>query len=145
MMRTLLRAALLVLALALPRPVAAQERLEGFAARVARLWSDGNARALADLAPEGGHIVLALGADEARAVHERHVGAALRDLFNGRETVSVRTTQVTLSGGTPALGFSQLSWVSRPSGVTRPVTATVYLGAVLEDGVWRLREIRVLS
>jgi hypothetical protein len=58
--------------------------------------------------------------------------------------VSVRPAQVTLSGGEPVHGFSELTWVSRPRGVTRPVTSTVYVGAVFERGAWRLRELRVL-
>ncbi len=137
---------LLILALLLvPAGAHAQARpLEAFVANVARLWSAGEASELVELAPEDGRILLALGNEEAGAVQERHVAAALRDLFRDRETVSVRATQVQLSGGTPQRGFGELSWVSRQRGVTRPVTSTVYVGAVYEGNAWRIRELRVL-
>jgi hypothetical protein len=139
---------LLVLALLLlPAGASAQSRpapLEAFVATVGRLWSAGDASGLVELAPEDGRILLALGSEEAGAVQERHVAAALRDLFGDRETASVRPMQVQLSGGTPLRGFGELSWVSRPRGVTRPVTSTVYVGAVYEGNAWRIRELRVL-
>ncbi len=137
---------LLILALLLvPAGAHAQARpLEAFVANVARLWSAGEASELVELAPEDGRILLALGNEEAGAVQERHVAAALRDLFRDRETVSVRPTQVQLSGGAPQRGFGELSWVSRQRGVTRPVTSTVYVGAVYEGNAWRIRELRVL-
>ena len=139
---------LIILALLLaPAGASAQSRpapLDAFVANVARLWSAGEAADLVELAPEDGRILLALGNEEAGAVQERHVAAALRDLFRDRETVSVRPTQVQLSGGTPQRGFGELTWVSRQRGVTRPVTSTVYVGAVYEGNAWRIRELRVL-
>jgi hypothetical protein len=137
---------LLALALLVPQRAAAQSAppLEAFVATVARHWADGDASALVDLAPGDGRILLALGNGEAGAVQERHVAAALRDLFGDQETVSARPTQVKRSEGDPLRGFGELSWVSRPRGVTRPVTATVYVGAVYERNAWRIRELRVL-
>ena len=137
---------LFILALLLvPAGASAQARpLEAFVANVARLWSAGEASDLVELAPEDGRILLALGSGEAGAVQERHVAAALRDLFRDRETVSVRPSQVQLSDGTPLRGFGELTWVSRQRGVTRPVTSTVYVGAVYEGNAWRIRELRVL-
>lgn len=139
---------LLVLALLLlPAGASAQSRpapLEAFVANVVRLWSAGEASELVALAPEDGRILLALGNEEAGAVQERHVAAALRDLFGDRETVTVRPSRVQLSGGTPLRGFGELAWVSRQRGVTRPVTSTVYVGAVYEGNAWRIRELRVL-
>jgi hypothetical protein len=141
------RALLLLLALALLAPVraAAQaQSLDAFVATVARHWAAGDASALVDLAPGDGRILLALGNGEAGGVQERHVAAALRDLFREQETVSARPTQVKRSEGDEERGFGELSWVSRPRGVTRPVTATVYVGAVFERNAWRIRELRVL-
>ena len=141
----MIRTLLVLLALLLPGGLAAQARpLDAFIASVARHWSAGDASELVELAPADGRIVLALGHAEAGAVQERHVAAALRDLFRDQETVSVRPTQVKLSGGTPARGFGELTWVSRPRGVTRPVTSTVYVGAVYEGSAWRIHELRVL-
>lgn len=141
------RALLLLLALALllpPRAAAQAPSLDAFVATVARHWAAGDASALVELAPGDGRILLALGGDEAGAVQERHVAAALRDLFRDQETVSARATQVKRSDGDALRGFGELAWVSRPRGVTRPVTATVYVGAVYERNAWRIRELRVL-
>ena len=139
---------LLILAAALCAPRAAEAQrtapLESFVGSVARLWAEGDAGALVELAPADGRIVLDLGDGRAGAVEARHVAAALRDLFRQRETVSARPTQVTLAGGQPVRGFGELAWVSRPRGVTSNEAATVYVGAVLEGGRWKIREIRLL-
>ena len=141
----MIRALFILLALVLPSGLAAQARpLDAFVATVARHWSAGDASELVELAPADGRIVLALGDGEAGEVQERHVAAALRDLFRDQETVAVRPTQVKVSGGTPLRGFGELTWVSRPRGVTRPVTSTVYVGAVYEGNGWRIHELRVL-
>ena len=142
-LRTLL---ILALALCSPRALAAQRPapLEGFVAGVARLWAAGDAGALTGLAPADGRIVLDLGRGGAGSVEARHVAAALRDLFREREHVSVRPTQVTIAGGEPLRGFGELTWVSRPRGVSDPETSTVYVGAVWEPGGWKVREIRLM-
>jgi hypothetical protein len=137
----------LVLALLAPRALAAQGRgapLEGFVASVARLWAAGDAAGISALAPADGRIVLDLGTGQAEAVEARHAAAALRDLFRGRATLSVRAAQVTLAGGEPVRGFGELAWLSRPRGVTDTESTTVYVGAVWESGGWRVRELRVL-
>jgi hypothetical protein len=141
----MIRPVLLALALVLfALPLHAQARLDAFVATVARHWAEGDASALVELAPADGSILLALGSGDAGAVRERHVAAALRDLFRDQETVSARPTQVKLSDGDARRGFGELAWVSRPRGVTRPVTSTVYVGAVFEGNAWRIRELRVL-
>ena len=147
-MRTrLLPTLLCALVLLAPRALAAQGRaapLEGFVASVARLWTQGDAAGISALAPQDGRIVLDLGTGQAEAVEARHAAAALRDLFRDRTTLSVRAAQVTLAGGEPLRGFGELAWVSRPRGVTDTESTTVYVGAVLEPGGWRIRELRVL-
>lgn len=134
------------LALLAPRALAAQRPapLEGFVASVARMWAAGDAGGITALAPADGRIVLDLGNGEAGSVEARHVAAALRELFRDRTTVSVRPTQVTIAGGDPVSGFGQLSWVSRPRGVSDNESTSVYVGAVWENGGWRVRELRVL-
>ncbi|HVG45971.1 MAG TPA: hypothetical protein VM890_14615 [Longimicrobium sp.] len=138
---------LCALVLLAPRALAAQGRavpLEGFVASVARLWTQGDAAGISALAPEDGRIVLDLGTGQAEAVEARHAAAALRDLFRGRSTLSVRAAQVTLAGGEPMRGFGELAWVSRPRGVTDTESTTVYVGAVWEPAGWRIRELRIL-
>ena len=146
-MRRILPLLLCTLALLAPRALAGQGRpapLEGFVASVARLWASGDAGGIAALAPEDGRIVLDLGTGQAEAVEARHAAAALRDLFGGRSTLSVRTAQVNVAGGSPLRGFGELAWVSRPRGVTDNESTSVYVGTVWESGGWRIRELRVL-
>ena len=143
----LLPTLLLALALPAPRALAAQGRaapLEGFVASVARLWNAGDAAGISELAPEDGRIVLDLGTGQSGAVEANHAAAALRNLFRARVTISVRAAQVTLAGGDPPRGFGELTWVSRPRGVTDAESTSVYVGAVWESGAWRIRELRVL-
>jgi hypothetical protein len=118
--------------------------LEAWVAGVARMWSAGEAERLVALAPADARIILDLDGGGPGAVQPRHAAAALRRLFAERETSTVRVARVTLSGGTPVRGFGELTWVGRPRGVTAQQTVIVYLGAVWEDGAWRLRELRLV-
>jgi hypothetical protein len=118
--------------------------LETFVLQVARLWAAGDATALIDLAPADGRILIDIGAEGAGSVQGRHATAALRSLFAGRESVSIRPTRVTIAGGRPMRGFGELSWVSRSRGITVPQAVTLYVGTVWEEGGWRIREIRIL-
>lgn len=137
----------LLLALLIPRRLDAQDGaspLGPFVATVARLWSAGDADAIVALAPRDGRILLDLAGDGPGEVQPRNAAAALRRLFGERENVSVRATRVTISGGTPLRGFGELTWTARPRGVTDTLSSVVYVGAVWEDGAWRIRELRVL-
>lgn len=146
--RTLVLALALLPAALAPRALPAQEQsaatLSSFVATVARHWADGDADALVELAPADGRILLDLGGDGPGEVQPRNAAAALRRLFGERETVTVRPTGATVSGGTPLRGFGELAWVARPRGVSETLASVVYLGAVWEDGAWRIRELRVL-
>jgi hypothetical protein len=136
----------LLLALLAPRAAAAQQApapLQNFVAGVARLWADGNAEDIVELAANG-RIVLDLAGEGPGEVQARNAAAALRRLFSARETASARTTQVAISGGTPLRGFGELTWVARPKGVTDTEASVVYIGAVWDGRAWRLRELRVL-
>lgn len=145
----ILRALALLLLLAAPRTAlraqgGGEPRLEGFVARVSRLWEAEDADGLASLAPSGGRMVLEVGGGGAGPVPERHAAAALRSLFADRETVSIRLARVTVAGGQPLQGFGELAWLSRSRGVSAARGSTVYVGVVWEGGEWRIRELRVL-
>lgn len=138
--------ALLLVALA-PRGLAAQQGalpLAEFVATVSRLWAAGQADDIVALAPGDGRILLDLAGDGPGEVQPRNAAAALRRLFSERQNVSVRASRVTISGGTPLRGFGELTWIAIPKGVTDTLSSVVYVGAVWEDGRWRIRELRVL-
>ncbi|HEX2076276.1 MAG TPA: hypothetical protein VHG08_01170 [Longimicrobium sp.] len=134
----------LLLALLLPRRLGAQQELAPFVASVARLWAQGDADAIVQLAPPDGRILLDLIGEGPGEVQPRNAAAALRRLFGERENVSVRATRVTISGGAPLRGFGELTWIARPRGVSDTLSSVVYVGTVWEDGAWRIRELRVL-
>lgn len=140
--------ALVAAAAVAPRPAAAQDdpraALEAFVTLVARHWAAEDGDAIAALAPSDGRVVLDLAGEGPGEVRGRHAAAALRRFFGRREHVQVRVRPVSISGGTPLRGFGELTWSARPEGVTDTLVSTVYLGAVWEDGAWRLRELRVL-
>lgn len=130
-----------------PRGLAAQQdaqSLAAFVATVSGLWAAGEADDIVALAPRDGRILLDLAGDGPGEVQPRNAAAALRRLFGERETVNVRASRVTVSGGTPLRGFGELSWIARPRGVTDTLSSVVYVGAVWEDGAWHLRELRLL-
>lgn len=139
---------LVLLALLVPRAVAAQRQqpapLQTFIAGVARLWMNGDADGIVALAPRDGRIVLDLAGEGPGEVQVRNAAAALRRVFGDHTTVSLRATQVAISGGSPLRGFGELAWVARPDGVTETRPAIVYVGAVWENDAWHLRELRVM-
>ena len=139
--------ALLLLGAVAPRGLAAQQdaaSLSAFVATVSRLWAAGQADDIVALVPSDGRILLDLAGEGPGEVQPRNAAAALRRLFGERENVSVRASRATISGGTPLRGFGELTWIARPRGVTDTLSSVVYVGAVWEDGAWRIRELRVL-
>ena len=129
-----------------PRAASAQQPapLETFVARVAALWAAGDASSLVDLAPEDGRLIVELEPGSGGTVDARHAAAALRELFGRREHVSIRATEVTVSGGAPPRGYGELSWTFRDRGVRDADRAVVYVGAEFERGAWRIRELRLI-
>lgn len=117
--------------------------LEDFVQQVAWLWSMGDVAALVDLLPPRERVVLDTGSGT-EAVSQRHAAAALRALFDSRESAGARAVQATLSGGDPPRGFGQLVWTFRPRGGPVPQVRSVYVGAIHEGNAWRITELRVM-
>lgn len=144
MSRSAAALALVLTAAAPARAQAAPAPLEDWMAGVARHWAAGQADRLVALAPADDRIILDLGGEGPGAVQPRHAAAALRRVFGERSTTTTRVSRVTVSGGSPVQGFGELTWVSRVRGDSDPHTTIVYVGAVWEDGAWRLRELRLM-
>jgi hypothetical protein len=145
-MRVMLRIALgfILLLGGLVAPASAQDRpIEEFIQRVGQLWSAGDAAGLVALTPSRGPIVLDTGGG-IESVNSRHAGAALRALFSEHTTVAARPVRVTLAGGSPPRGFGELSWRFRARNGPSVQTRSVYVGAVWEDGAWRITELRMM-
>lgn len=144
-----IRVALLACALALltAMPAAGQERpgvpLEEFVRQVAWLWNMGDVAALVDLLPLRDRIVLDTGSGT-ETVQPRHAAAALRAMFDARETSAARAIGVTLAGGDPPRGFGELAWSFRSRNSPSSETRSVFVGAVWQGDAWRVNELRVM-
>jgi hypothetical protein len=143
--RTVLCALALLVAAA--RPLAAQEPprqpLEEFVQQVAWLWNMGDVAALVDLLPLRDRVVLDTG-EGTETVNPRHAAAALRALFDARETDDAHAIRVTLAGGDPPRGFGQLVWSFRTRGAPTSQSRSVYVGAVWQESAWRIGELRIM-
>lgn len=141
-----MRAALLLLVLLLgaPRPASAQGvPLGEFVEQVAWLWNMGDVAALVDLLPARERVVLDTGRGT-EAVTAHHAGAALRALFDGRESLGVRSVRTSVAGRTPPRGFGELQWSYRVRGGPSAQSRSVYIGAVWEGRGWRINELRLM-
>lgn len=143
--RCVLRGLALVIAAA--GPVRAQEPprqpLEEFVQQVAWLWNMGDVAALVDLLPLRHRVVLDTG-EGTETVSPRHAAAALRALFDARETDDAHAIRVTLAGGDPPRGFGQLVWSFRTRGAPTSQARSVYVGAVWQESAWRIGELRIM-
>lgn len=117
--------------------------LEQFVRRVGYLWEAKDVDHLVDLVSESEPVLLDRGGGTER-VNGRHAAAALRSLFADRESVAVRATKATVSGGQPVRGFGELTWVYRARGAPGEQTRSVYVGAVWDGRTWRISELRLL-
>jgi hypothetical protein len=141
----MIRAALgfVVLALLLPATPVRAQGLEETMRRVASMWAGGDVRGITGQAATSG-FALELDARASGPVGSRQAAAALRSLFEDRETVSVRPGVVRVVGGEPSRAFGEMQWITRTRGTTIPERRTVFVAFVQEGRGWRVTEIRVM-
>lgn len=132
-----LRLALLLVVLCASRATA-QPALAGTASAVASAWSGRDADALARLLSARG-VALYLLDESHPAAGVRQARAALADVL--QRGGQARVTKVEELGGTPRRGMAELSWEAGSPAGDRLV---IFLGFVLEDGSWKIGEIRLL-
>lgn len=127
-----------VLLLACAARATAQPALSGVAGGAAAAWTARDADALSRLLSARG-VALYLLDESHPAAGVRQARAALADVLErgGR----ARVTKVEELGGEPRRGMAELSWEAGSPAGDRLV---IFLGFVLEDGSWKIGEIRVL-
>ncbi len=123
-------------------PVAAAP-LEEFVRQVAYLWSTGEVAALVEMMPEDSGFTLDTGVGMETA-NPRHAAAALRALFDRRETLGAEPIRVTVSSVEPPSGFGEIDWTYRSRGAPGHQSRSVYVGARWGGEVWRITELRVM-
>jgi hypothetical protein len=135
--------AILLLLASAPAARAQDARLEQVLERFAAAWARGDVAAITALTPRSGVSVEtergALG-----VLAQRQAAAAIRRLFDGRQTVSIRPGMAQVVGGSPPRAFGELTWTTRSRGTTVTERAVIFLALVKEGDNWRITQIRIL-
>jgi len=130
--------------LAVPGAHASQSEIEARVRQFALSWGEpGSPEVLARHLSVAG-VRLGLDGVPRAPVPARQASIALRDYRRGFESAEVEIVRAAPVAGTPGRGFAELRWTLRTSGSGPVLTRSAYVGLVLEDGVWRIDEIRIL-
>ncbi len=136
-------AVLLCLGLLVPaHGLLAQPALDPAADRFVQAWLDGDISALGLMMRPAG-IRLHLVGEDHLAIQPRQVQAALREFtaqYGGGEMV---VSRVAPAGGDPSKGFADLLWLAPAPARGEVVTFTLFVAFTLEEGQWRITEIRI--
>jgi hypothetical protein len=140
-----LAVAFVLLAVAFTHAAAQQDTtLDRAMTRLVRQWAEGNATGLAALASEDG-LSIELDGRPMGPLHARQAAAALRRLFDQRETISIDPGMSGQVAGDANSAFVEFDWTVRMTGTTIPEHVTVFVALKREDHSWRVTEIRVLK
>jgi hypothetical protein len=74
----------------------------------------------------------------------RQAAAALKRLFEDRETVSISVATAKETGGEPRRGYVELNWVTRTRGSRIPEHSVVVVAMEVDRDQWRITEIRLM-
>ncbi|HKJ93826.1 MAG TPA: hypothetical protein VJ957_11725 [Longimicrobiales bacterium] len=133
-----------LLALTATHAVAQQDTtLDRAMSRLVRQWAEGDAAGLAARASSGG-LSIELDGRPSGPLHTRQAAAALRRLFDQRETMSISRGMSGEVAGDASSAFIEFDWVVRMRGTTIPEHVTVFIALKRQDVAWRVTEIRVL-
>lgn len=114
------------------------------AQRIASAWQRGDVGTLgAQASPEGLSIDLA-GERVGPYGTGRQAAAALKRLFEDRETVSISIATAKETGGEPRRGYVELNWVTRARGSRIPERSVVVVALEVDHDQWRITEIRLM-
>ena len=120
-----------------------QETLANAVTRFAQAWVGGDLDTVASLvASEGVHITL-----DGRDYHvlgRRQAIATLKSFLESRTGVGFDVRRVSELGGTPARGFSDVTWEVVDDESGERLRRTLFLAFVQESGAWRVEDLRVL-
>lgn len=140
----ILSAALGLTLLGSPLPARAQQRqLQRAMSRVAAAWARGDAAGVVGLAARTG-LSLDMRDGAVGPLAPRQAVAMLRRVFGRFQTVSAHAGQAEVTGGRPARGYGEITWVVRNRGSTTPQLARVFVALVHENGQWRVTQIRLM-
>ena len=119
------------------------ESLQLFFNDFSTLWLEGDVASIVNLIERGRELLLDTGSGTDMATN-RHAAAALRELFEQHNTEGLEALETAVAGLNPPSGFGELTWSYRDRGSPARERRSVYVSAVLVDGQWRIRELRLL-
>ena len=140
----MIRSLALIVLFALAPTGAAAQHVERVMDRLTGLWARGDASSISTLSADGG-VMFNTDGKPTGPLSTRQVAAMLKRFFDDRETLSVRMMTAQIVGGNPARGFGEISWVTRARGTTIPEKTGIFVALSLEDGQWRITEIRFVK
>lgn len=111
---------------------------------LAALWARGDADAIAEFTAASG-TDFEVGGATLGSLSGRKLSAALRRIFDDRETVSVVSKMTSPVRGVEDRAFGEFAWVLRVGGATVPEQTTVFVALVHEPVGWRITQIRILE
>jgi hypothetical protein len=126
--------------------IAAAVRAQDFkpaAQRIAAAWSRADVGSLGAQAAKAG-LSIDLGGGSVGPLAGRQAAAALRRLFDDRETVSIDIATAKEMPGEPKRGYVELNWVTRTRGTRISERSTVFVALELDREDWRITEIRMM-
>jgi hypothetical protein len=107
----------------------------------ARAWQRGDVATIGSITATRG---MALDVEGRRVgpLPGRQAAAALRRVFDDRETLDLQVNMQKEVAGEPRRAFAELNWVTRARGTTIPERTTVVVFLELEGNHWRITDIR---
>lgn len=112
--------------------------------RLSSAWSRGDFSAIGTRAARSG-LSIAMDGDKTGPFNERQAAAALKRVFEDRETLSARPGKDGIIDGEPRRAYLEISWVTRSKGSRVQEKTTVLLQLVEEGSDWRITEIRLMK
>jgi hypothetical protein len=119
------------------------QNLEPTVRRIVRAWERADVGTIGAIADRNG-LSLDIGGQNVGPLQPRQAAAALRRLFDERETISVRAGMHKIVGGQPSRAFFEITWTTRTRGTSIPQRSTIFFAFVLDDE-WRITEIRLIQ
>jgi hypothetical protein len=136
-------AAFAALALAAAAPAGAQD-LRPTVTRLATAWARGDFSEIGTRTARSG-LSIALDGDRTGPFGERQAAAALKRMFEDRETLSARPGKGGVIDGEPRRAWVEIGWTSRTRGSRIEERMTVVMSLIEEADEWKITEIRLMK
>ncbi|MFV2006186.1 MAG: hypothetical protein ACC667_02000 [Longimicrobiales bacterium] len=124
-------------------PTLGQETLPQAVSRFSKAWVGADLDAIRSLVASAG-VRITFGGQDYHVLSPRQAMATIRILLRKNEGRGFEVTRVFELRGEPSRGISEVAWeaVDRDSGEL--IRRTLFIAFILEAGVWRVEDLRIL-